>query len=114
MQILSSFRDKFNFTFKIQSYIIFNLDTSLIKEKNTKYQSQSNINVTLATLLTWTPTLRIGSNVAARCCLFDTLLSSNLSSSLVTLSTRLRSACFYNQETQNRCVHCVELSSHHT
>jgi hypothetical protein len=44
--------------------------------------------------------------VAARCCLFDTLLSSNLSSSLVTLSTRLRSACFYNQETQNRCTLC--------
>lgn len=40
MQISSSFTDKINFTFKIQSYIIFNLDTSIIKEKNIKYQSQ--------------------------------------------------------------------------
>lgn len=40
VQIFCSFKDKINFTFKIQSYIIFNLDTSLIKEKNINYQSE--------------------------------------------------------------------------
>jgi hypothetical protein len=63
-------------------------------------QWRLHLNATLLALFTCTPTLRIGSNVAARCCLFDTFLSSNLSSSLVTLSTRFSSACFCNHKTK--------------
>jgi hypothetical protein len=47
--------------------------------------------------VTCTPTLRIGKSVAARCCLFEVFLSSVLSSSHVTLSTRFSNACFYNK-----------------